>query len=102
MAAWQRVESGMAGGKFGWKDSKGVARAILRSRETRRRVIGRLLLAALAMMATGLWLVDDLLAAKPLWFLLWWGACAGITCLVMLFALYDALAVMREERDRIQ
>ena len=31
-------------------------------------------------------------------FLLWWGGCAMVTCLVLMFALYDALAVIREER----
>ena len=89
----------MAGGKFGWKDSKGIARAILRDRKARRKVIARMLLAALLMMAAGLWLVDGMLASSPWGFLLWWGGCAVITGLVMLFALYDALAVMREERE---
>jgi hypothetical protein len=88
----------MAAGKSGWNDCKGIARAILRDRAERRKVIGRMLLAALLVMAAGLWLVDDWLASSPWGFLLWWGGCAVLTCLVLLFALYDALAVIREER----
>lgn len=88
----------MAAGKTGWNDCKGIARAILRDRAERRKVIGRMLLAALLVMAAGLWLVDDWLASSAWLFLLWWGACAALTCMVLLFALYDALAVIREER----
>ena len=51
-------------------------------------------------LAAGLWLVDEWLASSPWLFLLWWGGCAALTCLVMLFAVYDALAVIREERER--
>lgn len=88
----------MAGGTGRWSDSKLIARAILYERAARRKVIGRLLLLALLLMAAGLWLVADLLAQNPWWFLLWWGGCAMVTCVVMCMALYDALAVLREER----
>lgn len=88
----------MTAGKTGWNDSKGIARAILHDRPARRKVIGRMVLAALFVMAAGLWLVDEWLASSAWLFLLWWGGCAALTCLVMLFAVYDALAVIREER----
>jgi sterol desaturase/sphingolipid hydroxylase (fatty acid hydroxylase superfamily) len=90
----------MAAGKDGWNDSKLIARAILHDRTARRKLIGRLLLFALLWMAAGLWLVDGWLAKNPWWFLMWWAACALVTCVVLLFALYDALAVIREERDK--
>lgn len=90
----------MAAGRTGWEDCKGIARAILRDRAMRRKIIWRMLMAALLMMAVGLWLIDGWLAAGLWRFVIWWGACAGLTCIVMLFALYDALAVVREERDR--
>jgi hypothetical protein len=90
----------MADGKDGWTDSKLIARAILHDRAARRKLIGRILLTALLLMAAGLWLVDGFLAKNPWWFVLWWGGCAFLTCVVMLFALYDALAVIREERDK--
>lgn len=88
----------MAGGTTGWNHCKLVARAILHDRAERRKVIWRMLMLALLLMAGGLWLVDGLLARSPWWFLLWWGGCALLTCMVMVFALYDALAVLREER----
>jgi uncharacterized protein (DUF983 family) len=75
-----------------------IARAILHDRASRRKIIARLLMLALGLMAVGLWLVDGLLAKSPWMFLLWWGGCALVTCLVLMFALYDALAVIREER----
>ena len=37
---------------------------------------------------------------NPWWFLFWWGGCTLATLVVMLFALYDALAVVREERGK--
>lgn len=90
----------MADGKDGWTDSKLIARAILHDRAARRKLIGRILLTTLLLMAAGLWLVDGFLAKNPWWFVLWWGGCALLTCVVMLFALYDALAVIREERGK--
>ena len=90
----------MAAGKDGWNDSKLIARAILHDRAARRKLIGRMLLFVLLWMAAGLWLVDGWLAKHLWWFLLWWAACALFTCVVLLFALYDALAVIREERDK--
>lgn len=88
----------MTADKTGWNDCKGIARAILHDRAARRKVIGRMVLMALLVMAAGLWLVDEWLASSPWLFLFWWGGCAALTCLVMLFAIYDALAVIREER----
>ena len=98
----RRWNPGMARGGFGWKDSKGLARAILRDRAARRKVMGRLLLGVLFWIAAGRWLVDGWLAESPWRFLAWWGACALMTVVVMLFALYDALAVIREERDKFR
>lgn len=83
-----------------WHHSKTLARAILHDRAARRRVIGRMLLGVLLALAAGLWLIDGWLAAHPAWFLAWWGGCAMLTCVVMLFALYDALAVIGEERRK--
>ena len=92
----------MARGGFGWKDGKGLARAILHDRAARRKVTGRLLLGVLLWIAAGRWLVDGWLAESAWRFLAWWGACALMTVVVMLFALYDALAVIREERDKMR
>ncbi len=90
----------MSQGKSAWNHDQQVARALLRDRTARRKIIARMLMLALALMAAGLWLVDGWLASNKWCFLLWWGTCALITIWVMLLALYDALAVLREERDR--
>jgi hypothetical protein len=90
----------MAGGDDRWTDSKLIARAILHDRLARRKVLARMLMLALLLMAGGLWLFDGLLARNPWWFLLWWGACGAVTCGVLGFAVYDMLAVLREEREK--
>ncbi|MGC4016181.1 MAG: hypothetical protein QM755_16910 [Luteolibacter sp.] len=79
----------------------GLARAILHDRPMRRRFLLQLLMMALGMMAIGLWVIEGWLAKHILWFTIWWGCCALLTGSVMIFALYDALAVIREEREKI-
>jgi hypothetical protein len=90
----------MAGGNENWSDSKLLARAILHDRTARRKVLARMLVFVLVLLALGLWVIDDWLAGSLWWFLLWWSGCALITCVLMLFALYDALASVREEREK--
>lgn len=79
----------------------GIAKAILQDRAARRRMLGQLLLFALGLMAVGLWVLGGWLQESVIRFALWWGGCGVVTMVVMLFALYDALAVVREERERI-
>jgi hypothetical protein len=81
-----------------WSLSKALARALLHDRAERRRIMAWLLLLVLAIISAGLWLIDQWLMANVWRFLAWWGTCAVITCLMMLLALYDLLAVIREER----
>jgi len=72
----------------------------LQDRAARRKVMTRMLVVALFLMAAGLWLIDRLLAQNPWWFLLWWGGCTLNTIGVLVFAVYDMLTVWREERDK--
>ena len=83
-----------------WETDKKVARSMLRNREQRRKIMARMLLVALGLMAGGLWLVGGWLVKNPWYFLIWWGVCALITCMTMVLALYDVLAVIREEREK--
>jgi len=78
----------------------GIAKATLHDRTLRRRFIGHLLLGALIMMSVGLWLIDQWLRENVVRFAVWWAGCATLTSAVMVFALYDALAVIREEREK--
>lgn len=88
----------MANSPGAWNDSKLLARAVLHDRTARRRLILRLLWLPLGMVAVGRWAIDAWLAEHLLRFAAWWGACGFLTLMVILFAIYDALAVIREER----
>lgn len=92
----------MAEGDPGWNESKLLARAILQDRAARRKWIARLLMVPVGMLVLGLWVIDGWLGESVLRFLCWWGVCALATGVVMLFALYDALAVVREEREKFK
>jgi hypothetical protein len=83
-----------------WRRSKDLARAILRDRAERRRWMFRIALVPLLMLAAGLWWIDEWLMRDAVRFLCWWGACGLATVILMLFAVYDALCVIREERGR--
>ncbi|MCX6846805.1 MAG: hypothetical protein NTU84_09665 [Verrucomicrobia bacterium] len=83
-----------------WNDSKRIASGVLRDRFSRRRWMGAFLLASLGMIAAGVWVLDAWLASGPMVFLLWWGACALLTFFTLLFAVYDALAAVKEEKTR--
>jgi hypothetical protein len=83
-----------------WEASTGLARAILHDRAERRKWLGWMTLLPLGMMAAGLWVIGDWIWQSPWRVLFWWGGCAVATIVVMLFAVYDALAVIREEREK--
>lgn len=82
-----------------WEMDKAAAAALLADRGRRRRALGACALGLLGMLAVGLWGIDEWLARSVMRFAVYWGGC-GLWCLfVMLFALFDALAVIRELRD---
>lgn len=84
-----------------WDLSKALARSILRDRGQRRKWLARWLLLTMAWMAVGLWVVDGWLGGEMWRFVAWWGICGVLACVLMVFALYDALAVVREEREKV-
>ncbi len=83
-----------------WKIWKAVAAGILADRGPRRRALTGFAAALLAMFAVGLWGIDGWLAESIWRFAIYWLLCAGLALFVMLFALFDLLATLREERDR--
>ncbi|MDE0835855.1 MAG: hypothetical protein OSA84_05830 [Akkermansiaceae bacterium] len=89
----------MSGTGSDWESSKGIAKAILYDRGMRRKWLGRWLMVTIGWMAVGLWVIDGWLGDQAWRFFVWWGVCAVLACVLMIFALYDALAVMREERS---
>ena len=64
----------------------------------RRKWMARWLMVTLVWMAIGLWVIDSWLGEYPWRFIIWWGICAVLAIVMMVFALYDSLAVYREER----
>lgn len=83
-----------------WELNKALARAILHDRGQRRKWLGRCLFLTMTWMAVGLWVLDGKLSENALMFVLWWGFCFLLVSVLILFALYDLVAVMREEREK--
>jgi len=83
-----------------WESSKGIAKAVLHDRPTRRKWLGRLLLLTLAWLSLGLWVIDSWLEAEVWRFVFWWAACGFLAIVLLVSALYDSLAVIREERGK--
>lgn len=83
-----------------WNASKGIAKSMLRDRATRRKILGYGLFLVLAWIAIGMWGVDEWLADRAMRFLVWWGVCMLLTLMLVIFALHDALSVIREERSK--
>ena len=81
-----------------------VVKGILRDRTMRRRVLSWMVMAVLALLGLGFYVLDAWLTAHPLLFLLYWGGCLWLTLTFALLALYDMLAVRAEaarERRRL-
>lgn len=83
-----------------WKISKATAAGILADRRLRRRALTGFASVMLGMLALGRWGIDGWLDESLLRFAIYWLLVGGLALFVMLFALFDALAVIREERDR--
>lgn len=86
----------------GWVEmSLAIAVVTLSDRKKRRKFITGLLILIIAVFCLGNWplksWVDD-----SLWrMLFWWGGCAFLCVLLVLFALFDALAAIQEEKRKI-
>ncbi|WP_411827944.1 hypothetical protein [Luteolibacter sp. AS25] len=83
-----------------WESSKGLAKAILHDRGMRRKWMARWLFFTLMWLAFGLWIIDGWLEESALRFAGWWIFCTFLAIILVIFALYDSLSVVREERDK--
>lgn len=79
-----------------------LTRAILHDRSTRRKWLGTSAFLMLGFFALGLWGIEGWLAQSAVRFALWWLGLACWTLVVLLFSLYDAMAAIREERDKMK
>ena len=86
-------------------DTLGTVRAvtlgILHDRTQRRKFVIQLIILLLSMVIIGHWPLSAWLADGLLRFIIWWGFVAFLTVWILLFAIYDALRVVREERDKV-
>jgi fatty acid desaturase len=84
-----------------WQMSLAIATVTLSDRGKRRRFITGLLVLIVAYFSLGNWPLDSWLS-RGIWrMLIFWGF-LGLMCLFMiLMALFDALAVIGEERQKI-
>ena len=78
----------------------GLARMILHSRGMRRKVLFRLLIVLLLIVVLGAWPLAGWLAQSVWLFLIWWGVSMVYCLCVILLAIYDMAAVVREEREK--
>ena len=85
-----------------WKQSKQIAKSWLRDRKQRRKIGSRFLLFVLIWLGLGLWGIDEWLEQSSVRFLAYWALCAGLCFALVIYALYDALSVIREERAKNQ
>ena len=73
---------------------------ILHSRELRRKMLFQLVMVLLVIVGLGAWPLADWLSSNVWLFLIWWGISMIYGLLVILLAIYDMLAVVREEREK--
>ena len=79
-----------------------VAQVILSDRSQRRKFITGFLFLILILFVIGNWPLDKWLS-KSLWrFLTWWGGTTFLCFMLILFAIYDALSVVKEEHEKIK
>ena len=93
----------MSGKRASWAAvCVGLARMILHTREMRRKVLFQLMLVLLVLVCLGAWPLANWLSSNVWLFLIWWGASMLYGLMVILLAVYDMLAVVKEERDKME
>ena len=79
----------------------GIALMILHTRQMRRKVLLQLVIVLLVLVVLGAWPLAGWLSGNMWLFLLWWGASLFYGLMVILLAIYDMLAVFKEERGNM-
>jgi protein-S-isoprenylcysteine O-methyltransferase Ste14 len=77
-----------------------AVRGAIRDQNRRRKTMFILLLVALALLFSGSTFFESALnpRERPVWFILFWVACAWLTLTAMLLAIFDLLVVKLEAR----
>ena len=93
----------MSGKKASWVVvCVGLARMILQSRELRRKVLFQLVIALVVVAVLGAWPLANWLGQNVWLFLAWWGFCMLYGLMIILLAIYDMAAVIKEEREKMK
>ncbi len=77
-----------------------AARGLIRDQGTRRRVMFAAVAFAIGLLIAGVTVLEPVLDHRehPVWFILFWFACAWLTVLALLLALFDVLIVRAQAR----
>lgn len=81
--------------------SLAMAAVTLSDRGMRRRFISGLLAVIVGIFCLGNWPLKSWVDASLWRMLAWWGGCTFLCLLLILFAVFDALAVIAEEKRKI-
>ena len=84
-----------------WQFSRAIAMVTLADRKKRRQCITGLLVFILGYFAMGIWVFDSWLMQGLLRMSLYWGFLLVQCVMLVLGAVYDALAVIGEERRKL-
>ena len=80
-----------------------LTRAFVRDQRMRRTLMFYCSLGSVLMLFVGSVFLDDILRARPVFFVVWWGACAWLMLASLLLAVFDMLAIRaaarRERRE---
>ena len=82
-----------------------ISKGLIRDQHARRWTMFYALLAAMLMLFTGAVIIDRWLRDHLLLLFVWWAACAWLTLLAVLLALFDMLvirAAARRDRRRLE
>lgn len=80
----------------------GLARMILHTREMRRKMLFQLVIVLVVLVALGAWPLSRWLGGSVWLFLAWWGLSMVYGLMVILLAVYDMAAVVKEEREKMR
>jgi len=81
--------------------SLAIAAVTLADRQKRRKFISGLLMVIIGVFCLGNWPLKSWVDSSLWRILFWWGGCAFLSLLLVLFALFDVLAVIQEEKRKV-
>lgn len=81
--------------------SLAIAAVTLADRKKRRQFITGLLFLIIGIFVLGNWPMKSWVDGSLWRMLFWWGGCTILCLLLVLFALFDALAVIQEEKRKL-